>query len=191
MPSEPPDGDLRQSSNGAASGSTRATKVVIVAAVAENGIIGRDGGMPWHHPEDLAHFAETTMGHPVVMGRVTYESIVEDLGGPLPGRTNVVLTTRDLDLPEGAVAVDSIAAAIETAGDVLAASGREGSAVYVAGGAAVYEQFLPRADRLVLTEIHDSPEGDTYFPVVDWTRWTEVDREDREALSFVTYERRG
>lgn len=199
-------------------------EVVLIAAVADNGVIGRDGGMPWHHPEDLVHFKETTMGHPVVMGRVTYESIVADLGGPLPGRTTVVLTSRDLDLPAGAVAVDSVEAALTAARDALAdgderagesqsddgvseagpedsvgEAGPEDSisgagpndAVYVAGGATVYEQFLPLADRLVLTEVHDSPAGDTHFPAVDWSVWTELARDDRDGLSFVTYERRG
>lgn len=129
------------------------------------------------------------MGHPVVMGRVTYESIVDDLGGPLPGRTNVVLTSRDLDLPAGAVAVGSVDAALRTARDALDEPDGERGTIYVAGGATVYEQLLPIADRLVLTEIRGFPEGDTYFPAVDWAEWTEVDRDDRDALSFVTYER--
>lgn len=170
-------------------GAPRAIDIVILAAVADNGVIGRDGGMPWHHPEDLAQFKERTMGHPVVMGRVTYESIVEDIGGPLPGRTNVVLTTRDLDLPEGAVAADSVGAALDAAETALDAREEGADTVFVAGGATVYEQLLPVADRLVLTEVHESPEGDTYFPEVDWSRWTEVDRVDGDALSFVTYER--
>jgi dihydrofolate reductase len=161
--------------------------ICLVAAVADNGVIGRDGGMPWHHPEDLAHFQETTTGHPVVMGRVTYEGIVEDLGEPLPGRTSVVLTTRDLDLPEGAVAVGSVEAALSVAREALAA---DRSTVYVAGGATVYEQFLPLADRMVLTEVHEQSDGDTYFPEVDWSNWDERTRDDRGDLSFVTYERR-
>jgi dihydrofolate reductase len=161
--------------------------IALVAAVADNGVIGRDGGMPWHHPEDLAQFKETTMGHPVVMGRVTYEGIVEDLGEPLPGRTSVVLTGRDLDLPEGAVAVGSVEAALSVAREALAA---DQSTVYVAGGATVYEQFLPLADRMVLTEVHEEPDGDTCFPAVDWSNWQERERDDREDLSFVTYVRR-
>lgn len=130
------------------------------------------------------------MDHPVVLGRRTYEGIVESLGGPLPGRTNVVLTSQDLDLPEGAVAVDSVEAALAAARESLAAHHTDADAtVYVAGGATVYEQFLPLADRLVRTEIHADPEGDTYFPAVDWSDWTEVTRDDRADLSFVTYER--
>jgi len=160
--------------------------IALLAAVAENGVIGRDGEMPWHYPADLQHFRETTMGHPVVMGRVTYEAIVAGLGEPLPGRTSVVLTTRDLDVPERVVTADLVAGVVDAAVDALAAAQRT---VYVVGGASVYEQFLPRADRLVLTEIHESYEGDTQFPAVDWSEWVERDRDDREDLSFLTYER--
>lgn len=157
-------------------------RVTLVAAVAANGVIGADGEMPWYHPEDLRHFKATTTGHPVVMGRRTYESIVDRLGEPLPDRLNVVLTSRDLDLPEGAVRTGSVDEALAIAADA-------DDEVFVVGGATVYEQLLDRADRLVLTEIHASHEGDTYFP--DWDRdaWVEVDRDDRESLSFVTYER--
>jgi dihydrofolate reductase len=165
--------------------------VAVVAAVADDGVIGRDGGMPWHYPEDLRHFRETTTGHPVVLGRRTYESIVDRLGEPLPERTNVVLTSQDIDLPEGATAVGSVDAALEAARDSLAERHPDAEAtVYVAGGATVYEQFLPRADRLVITEVHDDPAGDTYFPEVDWSAWREVDRDERDDISFVTYERR-
>jgi len=163
-------------------------EVAIVVAMTEEGVIGREGEMPWHYPEDLAHFRETTMGHPVVMGRVTYESIAAALGGPLPGRTNVVLTSRELDLPEGAIAVDSIEAALDVARE--AHDDADSGTVYVAGGGSVYEQFLPRADRLEVTEIHATYEGDTSFPEVDWSEWEAVGRDDREELSFVTYERR-
>ena len=163
---------------------TTTCEIVLIAAVAENGVIGDDGGMPWHYPADLRRFKEATMGHPVVLGRRTYESIVAELGEPLPGRTNVVLSTRDLDLPEGAILADGVETALE---DAEAAPG--GETVYVAGGATVYEQFLPRADGLLLTEIPESPDGDTRFP--DWSteEWREVSREREGELSFVTYER--
>jgi len=160
--------------------------VVMVAAVGENRVIGADGEMPWHLPADLAHFRETTMGHPVVLGRVTYETIAADLGGPLPGRTNVVLTRRDLDLPTGAVVADSIDAALSAARQALA---DDQGTVYVVGGATVYEQFLPLADRLVLTEVEMAPEGDAHFPEFDDEEWTVVDRDERERFAFVTYER--
>lgn len=161
--------------------------VALIAAVAANGVIGREGGMPWHHPEDLAHFRETTVGHPVVLGRRTYERIVDRLGEPLPERTTVVLSTRDLDLPDGVLLAGSIPEALSTAAAALS-PGLE--TVYVAGGGSVYEATLPVADRLVLTELDAAHEGDTHFPEFDRSEWRETDRAEREALSFVTYERR-
>ncbi|EMA04670.1 dihydrofolate reductase [Haloferax denitrificans] len=165
-----------------------AVRFVLVAAVADNRVIGRDGDMPWHLPEDLKHFKRTTTGHPVVMGRKTYESIARQLDGPLPDRHSVVLTSRDLDLPEGAEAVDSVAAAVAAAEDAAAEMGVE--TVYVVGGATVYEQFLDRAAGLVLTELDAPHEGDTRFPEWDREEWVETARDDRDGFSFVTYERR-
>jgi dihydrofolate reductase len=182
--------------------------LVVVAAVAENGVIGDAGGMPWHYPADLAHFKRLTTGHPVIVGRKTYESIAARVGGPLPGRTSVVLTTRDLDLPEGAVAANDLDGAVALA--AADAADRGVDEAYVIGGAAVYEQFLDRADRMVLTEVPERPDGDTRFPDWDADAWREADREvpaDAEAgadadgdtdadaaaddggLAFVTYER--
>lgn len=160
---------------------------VLVAAVAANGVIGRDGGMPWHLPEDMAHFKQTTTGHPVVVGRKTYESVVDAIGGPFPDRTSVVLSSQDLDLPEGAVLAQSVEEAVERAGDAAAEMGV--STVYVAGGARVYEQFLPRASRLILTEIRESYEGDATFPAREESAWREVERDGGDAFDFVTYER--
>ncbi|WP_228546417.1 dihydrofolate reductase [Halegenticoccus tardaugens] len=161
-------------------------EIALVAAVASNGVIGADGDMPWHYPEDLRHFKETTTGHPVIAGRRTYESIAARIGGPLPGRTNVVLSTRDPDLPEGAVLAGSIDEAIAVAREIAG----EGGTVFVIGGATVYEQFLPRADRLVLTEIDAAFDGDTRFPEWDESEWEEVSRDEREAFAFVEYRRR-
>ena len=165
-------------------------ELVAIAAVADNGVIGADGGMPWHLPEDLRHFKAETMDHPVIMGRITYEGIVAGLGVPLPGRTSIVLTSRDLDVPEDVVLARDLASAVEAA--EVAARERHGGArrAYVAGGGTVYEQFLPAVDRLVLTEVSRKPDGDAYFP--DWDRddWLEVDREERDGFAFVEYERR-
>ena len=159
----------------------------LVAAVAENGVIGSDGGMPWHYPADLRRFKETTMGHPVVMGRRTYESIERRLGGPLPGRTNVVLSRREsLDLPEGAVHARDVEEALTRAERALG-DGQE--TVYVVGGATVYEAFLPAADELRITEIPEAPAGDVRFPELG-EEWTETERVDDGDLSFVTYRRR-
>jgi dihydrofolate reductase len=167
--------------------SAGAVDMTLVAAVAENGVIGADGGMPWHYPADLAHFKETTMGHPVVLGRRTFESIAARIDGPLPGRTNVILSRSDPDVPEGVVVAASVDEAIAAAGEAAAESGVE--TVHVAGGAAIYEQFLPLADRMVLTEVPERPDGDTFFPEWDADEWVEVERESEGELSFVTYER--
>ncbi|MFT4964054.1 MAG: dihydrofolate reductase, partial [Halobacteriales archaeon] len=102
---------------GAEPGSDHDIEIVVVAAIAENGVIGNDGEMPWYYPEDLRRFKETTIGHPVIMGRHTFESIHDRLGEPLPGRTNVVLTTTPSLLPDGVVPADSIDAAIQAAAE--------------------------------------------------------------------------
>ena len=163
----------------------------LVAAVAENGVIGVDGEMPWHYPADLAHFKRLTTGHPVIVGRKTHESIADRLGGPLPDRTSVVLTTRgidDADLGDGAVVAGDPETALERA--AADAADRGVDAVYVIGGASVYEAYLDEADRLVITEIPERPDGDTRFPERDAAAWTETDRETEGDLAFVTYERR-
>jgi len=167
--------------------------LALVAAVAENGVIGRDGEMPWHYPADLGRFKRITVGHPVVMGRHTYESIRDRIGGPLPDRVNVVLSRGDPELPDGddappAARASGIGQALRVAESAARELGVD--TVYVIGGASVYDAFLPRADRLHLTEIHERYEGDTRFP--DWDRddWVETGRDDRGEFSFVTYERR-
>ncbi|MFC7137024.1 dihydrofolate reductase [Halobaculum litoreum] len=163
-------------------------RVALVAAVAANGVIGADGGMPWHFPADLRRFKETTTGHPVVMGRRTYESIAADLGGPLPDRTNVVLSRSAPDLPDDVVVADSVADALAAAERTAEALGVD--TVYVIGGETVYEQFLAVADRLVLTEVHEAYDGDTEFPAFDADAWVETEREARDEFDFVTYDRR-
>jgi Dihydrofolate reductase len=161
-------------------------ELVIIAAVAEeNRVIGQDHDLPWHIPEDLQHFKELTTGHPLLMGRRTFESIVHQFGGPLPDRRMVVLTSQGPfeDYP-GVEAYGSIDAAMTALTDA--------DVVFIGGGEAVYQQFLPRADRLELTLVEGSYEGDTYFPpyehlVGDVFEATAVD--DRDGFRFVTYER--
>ena len=153
-------------------------RVVIVAAVGRNGVIGVDGGLPWRIPEDLARFKSMTMGHALVMGRATFESI----GRPLPGRSNIVLTRRPGWAHEGVDAAASLQEALEIAAD------REQD-VYVAGGADVYRQALDLADAMELTEVDASPDGDTWFPEVDWASWDETGRVEHPGFDFVTYER--
>lgn len=152
--------------------------VVIVAAIGRNGVIGVDGGLPWRIPEDLARFKEMTMGHALVMGRATFESI----GRPLPGRSNIVLTRRPDWSHEG---VDT-ARSLEEALDIARERGQD---VYIAGGADVYEQALPIADSMELTEVDAAPDGDTFFPDVDWSLWFATARQEHQGFRFVSYRR--
>ena len=162
-------------------------EIVLIAAVAEeNRVIGKDKDLPWHIPEDLQHFKRLTTGHALLMGRHTFESIVHQFGGPLPNRRMVVLTTQEMfDEYPGVETYASIDAALEALGDE--------DTVFIGGGESIYEQFLPKADRLELTLIEGDYEGDTYFPpfeplVGDVFEETAVD--EREGFRFVTYERR-
>ena len=154
--------------------------VTIVAAVARNGVIGVGGGLPWHLPDDLRRFKELTMGHVLVMGRRTYESI----GRPLPGRTTVVVTRR----PEWSAGADEVIRARDVPGALQLASEIDDE-VFVVGGGLVYEEALPLADRLELTFVDAEPEGDTFFPEVDWSQWREVARDEGDSVAYVTYER--
>ena len=158
-------------------------RVVLIVAVASNGVIGADGETPWHLPKDLAHFRRTTVGHPVILGRRTYEAIYQQVGGPLPKRTNVVLTARPERFGDDVVAVSSV----DTALNAAAKTGAE--TAYVAGGASVYEQLLPRAHAMIRTELPRAVEGDTRFPAVAWECWREIRRETYAAFDVVTYAR--
>ncbi|GAB3838413.1 dihydrofolate reductase [Hymenobacter jeollabukensis] len=158
----------------------------IVVARADNGVIGRDNQLPWHLPADLRHFKQLTSGHPVVMGRRTFESI----GRPLPNRRNIVVTRQ----------VDWRAEGVETAHSVLAAleAARASDAeVFVIGGAEIYREALPAVDTVYLTEVHHAPAGDAVLPDFPAETWREESRERHEpdekhayAFSFVTLRRR-
>ena len=154
-------------------------RVVLVAAVADNGVIGVDGGIPWRIAEDFAHFKATTMGHTLLMGRATYDSI----GRPLPGRTTLVLTRDPAWSAEGV----GVAASLEAA--LAVADGLPGE-VMVVGGAAVYAEALAVADEQILTEVHQSPTGDTHYPAVDVARWVEARRETFDGYDRVWWVRR-
>jgi len=163
-------------------------ELVIIAAVAEeNRVIGQEKDLPWHIPEDLQHFKNLTTGHPLLMGRRTFESVVHQFGGPLPNRRMVVLTSQGpFDEYPDIETYPSIDAAMTALADA--------ETVFIGGGEAIYRQFLPRADRLELTLIEGSYEGDTYFPpfehlVGDTLEETAVD--ERDGFRFVTYERVG
>jgi dihydrofolate reductase len=150
-------------------------KIVIIAAVADNGTIGDAGKIPWHISDDLKRFKRLTLGHPIIMGRKTYES----LGKPLPGRRNLVLT-RGPAIP-GVECFPNLEAALKSCGD---------QTVFIIGGAEIYRLALPLADTLLLTHVHRQVSGDTRFPDYDRTEWTEVCREDTPEYSFVEYQRR-
>jgi dihydrofolate reductase len=153
--------------------------VSLVAAVGRNGVIGRDGGLPWERTGDQVHFKALTLDHVLVMGRRTYESI----GRPLPRRTTVVVTRRpDWSAPEGVLVAHDIASALDLAATV-------DDEVFVIGGAEVYAATLPFADRLVLTEVDQAPDGDTFFPAYDRSAWQETARETHQGFAIVTYER--
>jgi len=158
-------------------------RVYLVAAVASNGIIGASGQLPWRLPEDLKHFKRLTMGHPVIMGRRTWES----LNGPLPGRDNIVVTaTPGYDAPGAAVANSLEGALALCLGESVA---------FVIGGSRLFADSMPIADGLVMTEIYRDFEGDTRFPDYDRSRWKESQRErhvaaDGMKFDFVLYERK-
>lgn len=150
--------------------------ITLVAAVGRNGVIGRAGGLPWEPTGDLVHFKRVTMGHTLLMGRRTYESI----GRPLPGRTTVVVTRRPDWHVEGVRVARSLGEAFSLVG---------GEHVFVVGGGEVYARTMQVADRLLVTEVDQAPEGDTFFPAIDPTVWHERDRESYEGFDIVTYER--
>ena len=164
--------------------------ILIVVAVAENGVIGRGNALPWRLKSDMQHFRALTMGKPVVMGRKTWASI----GKPLRGRTNIVVTRDASFFAPGAVVAASLPAALEVArGDALR---RNADTIVVAGGAEIYAQAMPLATQLAVTHVHKQIDGDAYFPAIDPNEWHESTRseheaaaEDEAAFAFVTYER--
>lgn len=160
----------------------------MIVAMADNRVIGAGGGLPWRIPADLKHFKSLTMGKPVVMGRRTYESI----GKPLPGRPNIVVSSRPQILPEGVDAAPDVHRAVAIARQRADECGAE--EVVVIGGETIYRLLLPSADRIYLTEVHETVDGDTFFPELDRAEWRETSREEkadvyRVPVSFVTLDR--
>lgn len=156
--------------------------ITLVAAVAKNGVIGKNGALPWHLPEDLKHFKEITMGKKVLMGRVTFDSILARIGKPLPNRTNIVVSSdTNYQVPEGVELYNSLDKVLDKYAD---------EEICVAGGASIYDQTINKADRLYITKIHQNYKGDVYFPPIDKQTWLELTCENHEGYSFVTYERR-
>ena len=162
--------------------------ISMIAAQAENRVIGNKNTIPWHLPADFKYFKETTLGKTIVMGLNTFNSIG---GKPLPNRKHIILTfDKDYVAPENCVVAHSIE-------EVLKLIEEEKQEVFICGGASVYKQFLPMADKLYLTYVHANPEGDTYFPEVNSEEWNEVSRNDFKAdeknkydYSFVVLERK-
>ena len=164
--------------------------ILIVAAVAENGVMGRGNALPWRLKSDMQHFRALTIGKPVIMGRKTYLSI----GKALPGRTTIVVSRDAKFAAPGILAAPSLDAALIAArGDVLR---RQADTIVVAGGAELYAQALSIATRLVITHVHRQVDGDVRFPPIDRRVWREMARDehaaaadDEAAFAFVTYER--
>jgi len=146
-------------------------KLSLIVAIAENGIIGKDGGLPWHISSDLKYFRKTTMGKPIIMGRKTFQSI----GHPLPGRVNIVITRDTGFAAEGVITAHSLDMALEV-GTSLALV-KKIDEIMVIGGAEIYRLTLPDADRLYLTRVHGEVEGDTHFPALDPDNWLEYSSE--------------
>ena len=160
------------------------TTLSLIAAMAKNRVIGRNNALPWHLPEDLKYFKATTLGKPILMGRKTFDSI----GKPLPGRTSVVLTRNPQWSFDGCLVVSSVDDALAKLAD------RE--EVLVIGGAELYQQTLPHADRLYLTEIDADFEGDAWFPEFDLSQWQQISRQPHPdngrgfGFDFVVYQRK-
>jgi dihydrofolate reductase len=164
--------------------------IVLVAAIAENGVIGRGNALPWRLKSDMAHFREVTMGKPVVMGRKTYLSV----GRPLKGRTAIVVSRDPSFAAPGVAVAPSLDAALTAArGDALR---RGADAIVIAGGAEIYAQIMERATRLAITQVHMRADGDAHFPPIDAAQWQEIARsehaaaaDDEAAFAIVDYVR--
>jgi dihydrofolate reductase len=166
--------------------------LALVVAMAENGVIGKDNGLPWHISSDLKRFRAITMGKPLLMGRKTFESI----GRVLPGRETIIIS-RDVDLtpPPGVYCAPTIDAALKLARD--RATAMQADEIIIAGGSAIFAALIDRAERMYVTFVASAPAGDVYFPAVDWSHWQEVRREEHQpqkgddaAFSFVDFIRR-
>lgn len=158
---------------------TKEPLVSAIVAVADNGVMGRSGGhlgLPWRIKSEFAYFRKTTMGHPVIHGRKSYEA----LGKPLPGRANIVITRDTSYTPEGVTVAHTVEDAIGMAKDAAKKDGKD--EIFICGGAEIYRQALPFTQKLYFTEVHLRPEGDVRFPAFDRNEWRETKREFHKAL---------
>jgi dihydrofolate reductase len=183
-------GVSRGMSGGASAASPKPAAIVLLAAVADNGVIGRDNALPFRQSSDLKRFKAITMGKPIVMGRKTYQSI----GKPLPGRTNIVMSRDPGFAPAGVL----VAANLDSALDLARADAEKRGAgeIVVIGGTGLFEQTMPLAERMEITHVHARPDGDIHFPPIDAAKWRAVARSDHPAgpqdeasFSYVTYAR--
>lgn len=159
--------------------------LTIIAAVAKNNALGKNNDLIWHLPADLKRFKEITLGHHIIMGRKTFES----LGKPLPNRTTIIITRNPDYIAPGCLVVNELAEAIEAAA--------EDENPFILGGAEIYKQAMSLADILDITLVHESFDGDAFFPVIDMSKWTEISRQDFKAdeknkydYSFVKYKKK-
>lgn len=153
--------------------------ISLVVAAADNNVIGKDNAMPWHIPEDFKHFKNVTMGKPCIMGRKTFESILSSLGKPLPGRVNIIVSRSNYQ-HTGALTCKDLDEAIDQASKI------DTDEICIVGGAQIYAQAITLANKIHLTRVHQSPEGDAFFPGLG-TEWKEQSRDDRDGFSFLTY----
>lgn len=161
-------------------------KISAIVAMSENRVIGDDNQLPWHLPADLKHFKTITSGHPILMGRKTYESI----GRPLPNRTNIIITRNPEFKAEGCIVIQSLDEAIRYAAESNC------DEIFIIGGAEVYKQLLPHIKRIYLTIVHENFDGDAFFPELNLAEWKENKRERHDAddnneydYSFIMLER--
>lgn len=159
--------------------------ISMIAAVAENNVIGKDNSLPWHLPTDLKYYKQTTLGHHIIMGRKNFEAI----GRPLPKRTNIIITRKENYTAEGCIVVNSLREALQAV--------QNDEEPFIIGGGEIYKMALPYADRLYITRIHETFDGDVFFPDFDKQQWILKSREDHKAdkknphdFSFLIYERK-
>ncbi len=155
--------------------------IALIAAVAKNNVIGSKNDLPWYLPEDLKRFKQLTLGKVVVMGRKTYDSIISRLKKPLRGRTNIVISTQNLQLPEGVELYHSV-------DDALAA--HQNQEIYIIGGEQIFKQSLNVADTLYITHLNKDYEGDAFFPKIDESYWQMTEDEKHEGYSFLIYKKK-
>ncbi len=154
--------------------------ITLIAAVSENNVIGNHNDLPWYIPEDLKRFRALTDGKTIVMGKKTFDSIIARRGSPLPNRKNIVISRqRDLVLPEGVILIHDIQEALELPDEEI----------MIIGGGQIYKQFMPLADKLLLTHVKQTLEGDVTFPEINWSQWKKTFEDIHEGFTFADYER--